>query len=98
MDTNINESCKEASHEGVRLKLVKLKEYTNGNFWVLFGRILFAKHNRYIALCMYCNKTLSGVRGVKIFSCAFSYVTTYFITYFTYAFHNACILLVDEKI
>ena len=39
-----------------------------------------------------------SVRGVKIFSCAFSYVTTYFITYFTYAFHNACILLVDEKI
>jgi len=41
---------------------------------------------------------LMVVRGVKIFSCAFSYVTTYFITYFTYAFHNACILLVDEKI
>ena len=41
---------------------------------------------------------LMVVRGVKIFSCAFSYVTTYFITYFTYAFHNACTLLVDEKI
>ena len=53
-------AAKKASHEGVRLKLVKLKEYTNGNFWVLFGRIFFAKHNRYIALCMYCNKTLSG--------------------------------------
>jgi len=31
MDTNINESCKEATHEGVRLKFVKLKEYTYGN-------------------------------------------------------------------
>jgi len=37
MDTNINESCKEAWHEGVRVKFVKLKESTNGKRLVLIG-------------------------------------------------------------
>jgi len=30
MDTNINESCKEASREGVTLKFVKLKDANHG--------------------------------------------------------------------
>ena len=30
MDTNINESCKEASYEGVTLKFVKLKDANHG--------------------------------------------------------------------
>jgi len=53
MDTNINESCKEASHEDVRLKFVKLKESTNGKcldpIWSHFFRSTESKH-----------KTLSG--------------------------------------
>jgi len=53
MDTNINENCKEASHEGVRLKFVKFKESTNGKrldpIWSHFLRSTESKH-----------KTLSG--------------------------------------
>jgi len=49
MDTNINESCKEASDEGVRLKFVKLKESTNGKrldpIWSHFLRSTESKHN-----------------------------------------------------
>jgi len=48
MDTYINESCKEASHEGVRLKFVKLKASTNGkrldHIWSHFLRSTESKH------------------------------------------------------
>ena len=66
MDTNtgINESCKEASYEGVTLKFVKLKDANHGKrldpIWSYFLRSAESKYNRYIALCMYCNKTMSG--------------------------------------
>ena len=63
MDTNINESCKEASYEGVTLKL---KDANHGKclepIWSYFLPSAESKYNRYIALCMYmyCNKTMSG--------------------------------------
>jgi len=64
MDTNINESCKEGLYESVRLKFVKVIKSTDGkrldSTWSHFLHFTESKHNRYIALCMYCNKTLSG--------------------------------------
>jgi len=60
-----NESCKEASHGGVTLKFVKILETKQGKrldpIWSHFLRSeIKSEHNRYIALCMYCNRTLSG--------------------------------------
>ena len=64
MDTKINESCKEASHEGVKLKFVKLKDTNHGKrldpIWSYFLRSAESEYNRYIVLCMYCSKTMSG--------------------------------------
>ena len=58
MDSNINESCKEASHEGVTMKFVRLKDVNHGKrldpVWSYFLRSAESKYNRYIALCTYC--------------------------------------------
>ena len=65
MDVNSNESCKEATHGGVRLKFVKIHVTKQGKqldpIWSQFLRSeIKSEHNRYIALCMYCDKTFSG--------------------------------------
>ena len=57
MDSNISESCKEASHEGVTMKFVTLKDTNHGKrldpVWSHFLRSAESKHNRYIALGNY---------------------------------------------
>ena len=59
-----HESCKEASHEGVTMKFVRFKDVNNGKpldpVWSYFLRSAESKYNRYIALCTYCNITISG--------------------------------------
>jgi len=63
MDSNINERCNQASHEGVTMKFVTLKKDTNHGkrldpVWSHFLRSAESKYNRYIALCTYCNLTI----------------------------------------